>query len=100
VLDVGRGTGSITAAVWDVYSSLPACRIIRDTAGVLDPEAKVPHAIFPPVSPLGEMETLWREAALAAIRHEDLAVHMAYAGFDDYWTPFEAGDGPPGQYTS
>jgi SAM-dependent methyltransferase len=92
---VVRGGGTVTAAVWDEYSGLPHFRMLFDIAAVLDPSVK--RHYFRPLTAPGEMAALWREVGLAEVEQTELLIRMEFSSFDDYWMPFTAGEGPPGQ---
>ncbi len=98
MIRVTKPGGTITSAVWDSFSGLSAYRMLRDIAGVLDPTARFPFASFSPLTGQGDIAAAWRAAGLQDVVASDLMFRMDYAGFDDYWAPLEAGDGPPGQY--
>ena len=42
------------------------------------------------------MATLWRELGLLDIEQTSLLIRMEFSCFDDYWSPFTTGEGPPG----
>jgi len=46
----------------------------------------------------GEMEIMWRRAGLSEVKQDVITTRFEFANFDDYWSPFLAGDGPPGQF--
>jgi hypothetical protein len=86
------------AAVWDSYSGQPFSRIIWDIAGVLDPTLVRP--LFRPLNGPGEMAEAWRAAGLTDVEDTSLMIRMEFSSFDDYWQPFEAGEGPHGKYVA
>jgi hypothetical protein len=45
-----------------------------------------------------ELARLWSGAGLCGVETAPLDVSVEYAGFDDYWLPFESGTGPGGAY--
>ncbi|MEI6204308.1 MAG: SAM-dependent methyltransferase, partial [Enhydrobacter sp.] len=45
----------------------------------------------------GEMAAMWRKAGLTEVVEDTITTRFEFANFDDYWTPFLSGDGPPGQ---
>lgn len=93
---VVRPGGTVTAAVWDDYSGLPHVRMLFDIASVLDPSINRPY--FRPLSAPGELAALWREVGLVDVEQSSLLIRMEFSSFDDYWSPFTAGEGPPGQF--
>jgi hypothetical protein len=92
---VVRPGGTVTAAVWDDFSGLPHVRLLWDIAAVLDPTIERP--LFRPLSALNEMEGVWREVGLVDVEQTSLLIRMEFSCFDDYWSPFLAGEGPHGQ---
>jgi SAM-dependent methyltransferase len=92
---VVRPGGTVTAAVWDDFSGLPHVRLLWDTAATLDPSIERP--LFRPLSAPNEMEGVWREVGLVDVEQTSLLIRMEFSCFDDYWSPFLAGEGPPGQ---
>src|SRR2546430_849325 len=56
--------------------------------------------LFRPVTAPDEMATLWREFGFRDVEQTSLVIRMEFACFDDYWTPFTKGEGPPGQFVA
>ena len=92
---VVRPGGSVTAAVWDTFGGQPHIRLIWDIAAVLDPG--IERNLFRSLSGPGEMAELWQEIGLRDVEMTSLLIRMDFTSFDDYWSPFAAGEGPPGQ---
>ena len=44
------------------------------------------------------MEAMWRKAGLVEVEEGTITTRFEFADFDDYWSPFLSGDGPPGQF--
>lgn len=97
---VVRPGGTVTACVWDMFGGSPHNRMVWDAAGVLDPEAPQPRNLLRPLTGPGEMEELWRRLGLVEVEQTSLTIRMDYADFDDYWSPFLAGEGPTGAYVT
>ena len=95
---VVRPGGMVTAAVWDDYSGLPHIRLIWDIAAVLDPAVERPF--FRPMSAPDQMAAMWRELGLTDVEQTSLLIRMEFACFDDYWLPFNRGEGPPGKFVA
>lgn len=95
-----RPGGRVTAAVWDTFGGMPHLRLLWDTAGALDPHAERPRALFSSLTGPGEMEAMWRRVGLTEVAQTGLTIRMDFADFADYWQPFEAGDGGPGQFVA
>ena len=92
---VVRPGGTVAAAVWDDFGGLPHMRMLFDIASVLDRSIKRPY--FRPLSAPGEMASLWQAAGFSGVEQTSLLIRMEFASFDDYWSPFTTGEGPPGQ---
>ena len=93
---VVRPGGTVTAAVWDSFSGMPHVRIMWDIAATLDPTVKPP--LLRSLSAPGEMLTVWRDLGLLDVEQTSLLIRMEFSCFDDYWSPFATGEGPPGQF--
>jgi SAM-dependent methyltransferase len=93
---VVRPGGTVTAAVWDSFGGQPHVRLIFDIAAVLDSTVERKHLLRPLTAP-NEMAALWRELGFLEVEQTSLLIRMDFACFDDYWTPFTKGEGPPGQ---
>ena len=97
---VVRPGGRVTAAVWDTFGGMPVFRLLWDVAAVLDPTAERPRALFSSLTAPGEMSAMWRQVGLTEVEQTTLTIRMDFANFDDYWRPFEGGDGPRGQFVA
>jgi len=97
---VVRPGGRVAAAVWDSFGGTPHLRLMWDTAAVLDPTAERPRRLFPSLSAPGEMSAMWQQVVLVEVEQTSLTIRMDFADFDDYWQPFAAGEGPPGQFVA
>ena len=93
---VVRPGGVVAACVWDSFGGQPYFRMLWDTASALGLEKL--RSLFRPLSTAGEMETMWRKAGLTQVKQDTITTRFEYANFDDYWSPFLSGDGPPGQF--
>ncbi|MGD9618149.1 MAG: class I SAM-dependent methyltransferase [Alphaproteobacteria bacterium] len=87
--------GTVTAAVWDDVGGLPHIRMLFDIAAVLDRSVKRPY--FRPLSAPDDMAVMWRATGLTDVEQTSLLIRMEFSSFDDYWSPFTTGEGPPGQ---
>jgi SAM-dependent methyltransferase len=95
---VVRPGGTVAAAVWDNYGGQPFTRILWDIAGVLDPALVRPF--FRPLNGPGEMAEAWWAAGLTDVEETSLTIRMEFESFEDYWGPFETGEGPHGKYVA
>lgn len=97
---VVRSGGTIAAALWDFRGGLIFQRMLWDTASAIDPAARATRdRIFanPLVLPEG-LSTLFHEAGLSNVERGSLTIRMDFADFEDYWQPFQGGQGPVGRY--
>jgi hypothetical protein len=97
---VVRSGGTIAAALWDFRGGLIFQRMLWDTASAIDPAARATRdRIFanPLVLPEG-LTTLFRETGLRNVERCSLTIRMDFANFEDYWQPFQGGQGPVGRY--
>jgi hypothetical protein len=85
VLDVGSGTGALSAAA---------------AAVALDPDAAARDERHMPLCTPGSLAQLWRTHGLHDVDEQPLTIDMPFTSFDDYWQPFLCGQGPAGRYTS
>jgi ubiquinone/menaquinone biosynthesis C-methylase UbiE len=92
---VVRLGGTVTAAVWDNFGLLHI-RLLVEIAAVLDPSVDR-RGLSQSLTVSNEMAELWRELGFQHVEQTSLLIRMEYSCFDDYWTPFTRGEGPPGQ---
>jgi SAM-dependent methyltransferase len=92
---VVRPGGLVAACVWDSFGGQPHIRMLWDTASALGLDKA--RNLFRPLSTAGELAAMWRKAGLTQVKDDTITMRFEFANFDDYWTPFLSGDGPPGQ---
>lgn len=92
---VVRSGGSVAACVWDGFGGQPHFRMLFDTASALGFDRG--RSLFRPLNTGGEMAAMWRRTGLTEVEEDTIITRFEYANFDDYWSPFLGGDGPPGQ---
>jgi SAM-dependent methyltransferase len=107
--DPGRGVaemarvvkpgGVVAGYVWDYAGEMQLMRRFWDAAVELDPaaadldEGRRMAGCNPPA-----LEALFAGAGLADVETRGIDVPTVFAGFDDYWAPFEGGQGPAPGY--
>lgn len=98
---VTRPGGVVAAYVWDYADGMEMMRHFWDAAAELDPAAGPLHerARFPVCRP-GPLRALLTTAGLAHVEVEAIEVPTTFRDFDDYWSPFLAGQGPAPSYVS
>jgi len=92
---VVRPGGMVAACVWDSFGGMPHQRMLWDSASALGFDRS--RSLFRPLSTAGDIEAAWRKAGLTDVKESMITTRFEYANFDDYWSPFLSGDGPPGQ---
>ncbi|HYM30848.1 MAG TPA: methyltransferase domain-containing protein [Candidatus Cybelea sp.] len=99
---VARPGATVAASVWDTRGGLLMTRIFWDTAAAIEPEAdalRAQHYVRPMTRP-GELAKAWRDAGLTDVRDAALTIRMDFASFDDYWLPYQGGQGPIAAYVA
>jgi SAM-dependent methyltransferase len=98
---VARPGGVVAAYVWDYAEGMELLRHFWDAAVALDPQAAAHDEgrRFPLCRPPA-LTGAFRAAGLADVAVEPVDVPAAFAGFDDYWTPFLGGTGPAPAYVA
>ncbi len=97
---VVRSGGTVAATLWDFRGGLVFQRMLWDTVSAIDPAARATRdRIFanPLVLPEG-LSSLFRQAGLSNVERRSLTIRMDFANFEDYWQPFQGGQGPVGRY--
>jgi SAM-dependent methyltransferase len=92
---VVRPGGVVAGFVWDYAGEMQMMRRFWDVAVELDPaasdldEGRRMAGCNPPA-----LEALVRGAGLVNVETRGIDVPTVFADFEDYWTPFEGGQGP------
>jgi ubiquinone/menaquinone biosynthesis C-methylase UbiE len=91
--------GTIAAYVWDYADKMQLMRAFWDAAIRLDPAVAGIDEMkrFPSCRPEG-LTQLFRDAGLADIEVGAIDIDTPFVSFDDYWAPFEGGQGPAPSY--
>lgn len=101
MMRVTKPGGLVAAAVWDAPGGLTILRMFWDTAAMLDEEAgkrrgrSYSNQLMQP----GALASLFVDTGLRDIVERDCHFRMNFQNFQDYWSPFTTGQGPPGEYT-
>jgi len=96
---VVRPGGVVAGYVWDYAGEMQLMRRFWDAAVALDPaaadldEGRRMAGCNPPA-----LEALFSGAGLAGVETRGIDAPTVFAGFDDYWEPFEGGQGPAPGY--
>lgn len=93
---VTKPHGKVSAAVWDSRGGLTFNRFFLDTAAMIDPGADTlrRRTFTRPLTRPGELAGAWQDAGLTELRTGEITIRTDFASFDDYWAPFDGGDGP------
>jgi SAM-dependent methyltransferase len=96
---VVRPGGVVAGYVWDYGGEMQLMRRFWDAAVELDPAAAAldEGQRMAGCSP-ADLEALFAGAGLVDVETRAIDVPTVFADFDDYWTPFEGGQGPAPAY--
>lgn len=97
---VCRPGGLVAAYLWDYADGMRFLRLFWDAATALDPAAGAldeGRSRFTLCQP-DRLAELFASSGLAEVETTGIEVRRTFAGFDDYWQPFLAGQGPAGTY--
>jgi SAM-dependent methyltransferase len=99
---VVRPGAPVAIYVWDYAERMQFIRTFWDAAMRLDPAAaKLDEAFRFPLCRPDQLRRLFEQAGLAGIEVRSLEVSTRFESFNDYWEPFEGGQGPaPGYLVS
>ena len=97
---VTRPGGVVAAAAWDYDEGMQMLRVFWDEAVALDSTIAARDERNMPLCKRGELAALWRANGLERVEEQPIAIHLSFASFDDYWSPFLGGQGPAGAYVA
>ena len=96
---VVRPGGVVAGYVWDYAGEMQLMRRFWDAAAELDPRAaELDEGQRMPGCNPADLEALFSGAGLAGVAVRAIDVPTVFAGIDDYWEPFEGGQGPAPGY--
>jgi SAM-dependent methyltransferase len=91
--------GTVAGYVWDYAGEMQLMRHFWDAAVELDPSAAdLDEGRRFPICRPDALETLTRETGLDDVEVRAIDVPTTFADFDDYWSPFDGGQGPAPAY--
>lgn len=98
---VTRRGGMVAAYVWDYANQMQMLRVFWDAAVELDPSIaeRDQGRRFPICNP-EPLTRLFKGAGLAGVEVRAIDVTTNFRDFDDYWSPFLAGQGPAPSYVT
>jgi SAM-dependent methyltransferase len=96
-----RPTGTVAVYVWDYPARMEMLSRFWEAAAALDPiaGARDERTLFAVCNPV-ELARLFTTAGLRDVATAPLEITTEFRSFDDYWTPFLAGQGPTGSYVT
>jgi SAM-dependent methyltransferase len=96
-----RPGGTVAAYVWDYADGMELLRHFWEAAVEVDPASAAldERTRFPLCAP-EPLSALWTGAGLVGTVVVPITVPTGFAGFDDLWQPFLAGQGPAPGYTA
>jgi SAM-dependent methyltransferase len=96
---VSRSGGVVAVYVWDYAEGMQSIRHFFDAAVALDPKA-VEHDEGPrfPICHPDALNRLFESTGLQDVEVCPIEVPTVFRDFDDYWSPFLAGQGPAPAY--
>ncbi|MFH5923333.1 class I SAM-dependent methyltransferase [Roseomonas xinghualingensis] len=99
MLRAARPGGTVAAYVWDYAEGMQMMRRFWDAAVALDPAVreKDEWPRFPLCQP-GPLRALFEGAGLREVAVTAIEVPTTFRDFDDFWSPFLAGQGPAPSY--
>ncbi|MCL6538806.1 MAG: methyltransferase domain-containing protein [Acidothermus sp.] len=92
---------TIAVYVWDYAAGMQPIRIFWDAATTLDPTARsLDEAIRFPLATPSALRRLFTEVGCFAVEIWEISAPARFRDFDDYWRPFEEGQGPAPGYVA
>jgi SAM-dependent methyltransferase len=96
---VVRPGGTVALYVWDYAGEMQLMRRFWDAAAALDPAAReLDEGVRFPICAAAPLADLLRNAGLAAVATRAIDVPTSFRDFDDFWSPFQGGQGPAPGY--
>jgi SAM-dependent methyltransferase len=96
---VAREGGTVAAYVWDYAEGMQLMRHFWDAAVALNPSAdELDEARRFPICRPEPLAGLFKAAGLHDVETAAIEVPTVFRNFDDYWSPFLAGQGPAPGY--
>jgi len=99
---VTKQGGTVAACMWDLRGGLVFGRMFWDTAAILDPKAMYlrAKALSRPITHKAGIATELKRAGLREVEETALTIATNFANFNDFWAPFNEGEGIFGAYVA
>jgi len=98
---VTRPGGTVGIYVWDYAGQMQLMRYFWDAAASLDPAAReLDEGRRFPICQPEPLEASFKAAGLRDVAVRSVDVPTVFRDFDDYWSPFEGGQGPAPSYAT
>lgn len=95
-----RKGGTVALYVWDYAGKMQFMRHFWNAAAALDTDAyDLDEGRRSPICNPGPLTKLFQEAGLSEIETRPIDISTDFKDFDDFWSPFLAGQGPAPSYT-
>lgn len=97
---VVKPSGAVGAYLWDYAGGMQMMRYFWDAAGELEPAARRldEGERFAEIASMKGLGSLFDLAGLSDVRTRSIDITTIFRDFDDYWSPFLAGQGPAPAY--
>ena len=99
---VTRPGGIVATAMWDFAGGFPFLQLFADTAAVVlreGAEWRDQHFAHPIGTP-GRLSALFEQAGILEPHERDISIRQEFASFDDWWQPWQAGQGFVGAFVT
>ena len=91
--------GTVAAYLWDYAEGMRFIRVFWDAAAALRPSAAAEdEAVRFPVCRPDPLRALFTDAGLREVEVRALDIATPFRDFDDFWAPFQGGQGPAPGY--
>jgi SAM-dependent methyltransferase len=95
-----RKRGTVAAYVWDYAEGMELIRFFWDAAVALDPAARsLDEGVRFPLCRADSLRELFEGSGLRDVLVHPIVVPTVFRDFDDYWRPFQSGQGPAPGYS-
>ena len=100
MMRAARPDGTVAAYVWDYAGGMQMMAHFWDAAASLDPTAQTLNEVrrFGDRYHMDGLRTLFMDAGLRDVSTRAMEISTLFRDFDDYWTPFLAGQGSAPSY--